>query len=172
LLTTKTPEAFLGPLRETCAECGVLVAFVPEFKETRVSGSARWLSQDRALIQISARYRAEDQIWFTFFHECGHLLLHGKREWFIDTVDLLTSAERLEMEASTFAADVLIPPDEYSQFLSGESFSELSIRAFALDLGISPAIVVGRLQHDRHVSFKRFWGLKRRYSVEWRAEES
>ena len=46
-----------------------------------VHGITRWLSSDRAIIQMSLRYRTDDQFWFSFFHEDGHVLLHGKRDF-------------------------------------------------------------------------------------------
>jgi len=36
------------------------------------------------------------------------------------------------------------------------------IESFARKLGIAPGIVVGRLQHERIVTFKQFNGLKRK----------
>ncbi|MBL8419274.1 MAG: hypothetical protein JNK92_01440, partial [Dechloromonas sp.] len=55
-----------------------------ELPKTEVSGATRWLSPDKALIQLSLRYKSDDQLWFSFFHEVGHLLLHGKKEVFIE----------------------------------------------------------------------------------------
>jgi HTH-type transcriptional regulator / antitoxin HigA len=28
-----------------------------------------------------------NQFWFTFFHEVGHLLLHGKKEVFLEQIE-------------------------------------------------------------------------------------
>ncbi len=71
-------------LRESCAAAGVAVALVPALDGCRASGVARWLSPSRALIQLSDRPETADQLWFTFFHEAGHILLHGKRLVFLD----------------------------------------------------------------------------------------
>jgi hypothetical protein len=34
---------------------------------------------DKALLQISLRYKMDDHFWFSFFHEAAHILLHGKQ---------------------------------------------------------------------------------------------
>ena len=35
-------------------------------------------------IQVNSKGVYNDSFWFTFFHEVGHILLHGKKERFID----------------------------------------------------------------------------------------
>ncbi len=47
------------------------------------SGAAYWLG-DKAVIQLSIRFRTNDHLCFSFFHELGHILLHGKKETFLD----------------------------------------------------------------------------------------
>ena len=59
------------------------IVFVPELPKLRVSDATRWLAPNKALIQLSLRYKTDDHLWFTFFHGAGHILLHGKREMFL-----------------------------------------------------------------------------------------
>jgi Zn-dependent peptidase ImmA (M78 family) len=126
-----------------------------------VSGAARWLTPSKALIQLSLRYKASDQLWFSFFHEAGHLLLHGKREFFLDLHDA-RAKKKEEEEANTFAGDVLIPRSAYRALLREGVPTKGRIVEFASDIGVSPDIVLGRLQHDRHLPFNRFNDLKRK----------
>src|SRR5262249_22130616 len=73
------------PERSTlCKAAGVAVVVVDTFKGAAVHGAARWLAPHRALIQLSLRYRWEDIFWFSFFHEAGHILLHRKKELFVE----------------------------------------------------------------------------------------
>jgi len=51
---------------------------------------------------LSLRGKTDDQLWFTLFHEIGHVLLHDTRSLF-----LAGSANRNEAEADQFAADAL-----------------------------------------------------------------
>ncbi len=166
-LTSASPEVFVDTLRDRCAGAGVAVVFVPQVSGARVSGATRWLSPDKALIQLSLRYKTDDQLWFSFFHEAGHILLHGKREMFLEHED--GSGEK-EEEADRFAAECLIPGEALKGFLNQQVSdrypSKRSICAFADDLGIAPGIVVGRLQHDGHIPFTHYHDLKRRF--EWK----
>jgi HTH-type transcriptional regulator/antitoxin HigA len=109
-----------------------------------VSGLTRWLSKDKALIQLSLKYKTDDQVWFTFFHEAGHILLHGKRSVFIECPGRADTPE--EREADAFARDFLIPPSYRARLPLLKS--KAAIQSFARELGVSPGIVVGRLQHD------------------------
>lgn len=124
-------------------EAGVLFVVVPEVPGTRASGAARWLAPTRPLIQLSLRYAWEDSFWFSFFHEAGHLLLHGKRELFVDDDQPAGDAEH---DADTFAGRVLIPPRYEPELLELETLAE--VQTFARRVKLPPGIVVGRLQRE------------------------
>lgn len=160
-LTVTSPEVFVAELQRICASAGVAVAFVPELPKT-ASGATRWLSQYKALLQLSLRYKTDDQLWFTFFHEAAHILHHQKKRIFIEDG---ASENEQELEANRFAADCLIPPVEYKRFLSrrrSNNISKDSIRQFSTDIGIAPGIVVGRLQYDKRLMPSHCNDLKRR----------
>jgi len=161
---TVEPAAQFGPaLRSLCADCGVVVVYVPQLPGTRACGAARWLS-GRAVIQLSLRYKRDDQLWFSFFHEAGHIRCHGRRQVFVDERDAGGTLE--EEEANRFAEDALIPRPSYEAFVAAGEFTKQSIRRFAAEVGIAAGIVVGRLQHDGHVGYRsRLNSLKRR--LEW-----
>jgi HTH-type transcriptional regulator/antitoxin HigA len=163
-LTLESPEIFHPELVRLCAEAGVAVVFVPQLPKARVSGATRWLTPDKALIQLSLRYKKDDQLWFTFFHEAGHILLHGKRDVFLEGDD---ANDAKEQEADDFAARTLIPPLKLKKFLEelkpGYCPSKNAIRAFANEIGIAPGIVVGRLQHDEHLPYSHCNDLKRTF---------
>lgn len=149
-LTIESPQVFQKKLVEICSECGVAVVFVPELPKTRVSGATRWLTADKAMIQLSLRYKTDDHLWFSFFHEAGHILKHGKKEIFIDGSEIGMDQDK-EAEADQFAADFLIPRQDYNRFIRKECFSKADIQEFAHRIGIAPGIIVGRLQYDRHL---------------------
>jgi HTH-type transcriptional regulator/antitoxin HigA len=148
-LTVAPPDVFQPELIRLCAGAGVAVAFVPQLPKTRASGATCWLTPKKALIQISLRYKSNDQLWFTFFHEAGHILLHGKRAIFLEDEGVDNEQEQ---EADKFAADMLIPPADWQRLVglvpSDRHVSKAAIRDFAAGIGIAPGIVVGRLQHE------------------------
>lgn len=164
LLTLTAPSEFLPRLISLCADAGVAVVFEPELPKTFVCGATRWLNPNKALIQLSLRYKTDDHLWFTFFHEAGHILLHGKKEVFLE-VKGEESSEK-EKEADKFASEFLIPSEELKHYLMGKfPGSKLSIEQFASALGIAPGIVVGRLQHIGKLPHAHCNDLKQRF--EW-----
>ena len=167
LTTSRSLPEIAARLPALCAEAGVAVALVPQVAGARVSGATRWLSKEKALIQLSLRYKRDDQLWFTFFHEAGHILLHGKRDVFID-LEQPGSPSQKEAEADRFAADLLIPPEAYVAFLEGRNgrcFSKEAVQQFATRVGLAPGIVDGRLQHDGHLPPTHLNGLKQK--LDW-----
>ncbi len=160
-LTTKPPEEFEKELCGECAAAGVALVFVPELHATRISGAAKWLTGDKAMIALSLRHKSDDHFWFTLFHELGHIFLHGRKAVFIDS----DSDKRLvaEKEADAFARRVLIPAQAYEAFVSRGVFYGSQIEAFAKESGVSPGIVVGMLQHDRHIPYSWHNNFKVRY---------
>jgi addiction module HigA family antidote len=159
-LTSKSFPRVQDKVIELCASAGVAVVFVPELPKTHLSGIARWLSKDKALIQLSLRHKTSDHVWFSFFHEAGHILLHGKKSIFID--ELGGDLNEIETEANEFAGNLLLAPDAFRAFVVGDDFSEAAIKRFAAQQGVAPGIVVGRLQHDQAITFGEHNHLKER----------
>jgi len=143
-LTMEEPHVFQPHLLKLCATAGVAVVFVPELPKAGVYGATRWLGE-KAVIQLSLRYKSNDHLWFTFFHEAGHIIKHGRRDIFIEGNGL--NGEK-EEEANVFASDKLVPPVELRRFLAKWNSSLAEVETFAVHIGIAPGIVVGRLQHD------------------------
>lgn len=143
-----------------CAVAGVAVVFLPELPKTCLSGIARWLSKDKALIQLSMRHKSGDHAWFSFFHEAGHILLHGKKTIFLDEKGM--DIDELEKEADRFAQEHLLPSSGYSAFVARRDFSSSAVRRFAATQGIDAGVVVGRLQREKHIPFAMLNELKDR----------
>src|SRR5882724_9630290 len=122
-LTKDLPRHFTDIVRKECSSAGVCVVIVSEIQGTRVWGATRWLTPTRPLIQLSLRYKSDDHLWFSFFHEAGHILLHSKREIFITEnkdQDLIE-----EDEANEFAETLLIPKRYDAELRSLQSMSEI-----------------------------------------------
>ncbi len=158
-LTVKPPEHFQREVIRLCADAGVAVAFVPEIPKIRASGATWWMNPHKAVIQLCLRYKTDDQLWFSFFHEAGHILLHGKKEVFIED----DSKNFKEDEANKFASDFLIPPKQYKQFIQTGRYSKAAIQKFASEIGIAPGIIAGRLQHDDIILHSFCNDLKKRF---------
>jgi HTH-type transcriptional regulator/antitoxin HigA len=96
------PADFFNPLQLICLEAGVKVVHVPCLNNAPIYGSTRWLN-DTPFIQISDFHQHIDRFWFTFFHEAGHILLHGKKEVFLENLDYANKDLEKEQEADAFA---------------------------------------------------------------------
>ena len=150
---------------ELCNKAGVAFAVVRPFPKTALSGAAWWCTPKKAIIQLSARYKSDDNLWFSFFHEAAHVILHSKKSIFMD--DQQQGSSDLESEADEWAANMLIPKKLRTSIAVGSLNSEQAIQAFADEQGIAPGIVVGMLQYEGLLPRKRFNNLKMRYRWVW-----
>lgn len=167
-MTEQHPQEFLPAMREICAKAGVAFCVVQELPKSGANGVARWLTDRKALLQMSIRNKWADIFWFSFFHEAAHILKHGdQRRIVIDGVDIdpdTTLTAKIEAEANQFARDFLIPAEEWNGFCTESNFAPSGIRAFADIVGVAPFIVVGRLQKERKIPYNLLTSLKQRYT--------
>ncbi len=164
LTNEEDPRAFTPRLIEICAAHGVAVAFVPAPPGCPASGATRWLTPTKAMLLLSLRHKSNDHLWFSLFHELGHLLLHGKKMFFIENLDGLDEA--LEHEADQFASKLLIPDHAARRLaeLAKTRISKTQVIAFASEIGIAPGIVVGRMQKENWLPWTHLNDLKVRYT--------
>jgi hypothetical protein len=165
-LSVLDPVAFMPDLVEKLANCGIALVVAPELPDTHVSGAARWLSPDKALIQLSLRHKTDDQFWFALFHEIGHLIKGRRRSAYLDVqLDGTSGVDPdEEREANNFASFQLVPSVAIDSLLSGEGPTRNRIRAVASEFGVSPGIVVGQLENKAGLHPSRFRDLKRTWS--------
>ncbi len=162
-LAAAMPDDFAQRLTHLCARAGVAVVYVPELAGTRLWGATRWVGE-KAIIQLSLRYRREDHFWFTFFHEAAHVLKHGKKELFIEAQN--GDSDEKEQEADAFASEFLAPSSILRAHFGASYISAGMVRRFAESAGVSPGIIVGRLQHEGLLPRTHLNGLVRKLS--WR----
>jgi HTH-type transcriptional regulator / antitoxin HigA len=164
LTIEKDPNIFIPRLIDICSAAGVSVVLEPAPKGCPVSGATKWLSPNKALIMLSLRGKTDDKLWFTFFHEAGHLIKHGKKLIFLDILGRDGLDPNEEEEANSFARDLLISPGEYLEFCESSIFTDKTIRAFANKIGVAPGIILGRLQFDGQIRWNQLNHLKRSYT--------
>jgi HTH-type transcriptional regulator/antitoxin HigA len=154
-----------GEIKKLCADAGVSVVFTPMIQKATISGSVRWVG-NKPLIQLSLRGKFNDRFWFTFFHEAGHIILHGKKDIFLEGTeeDILDASK--EKEADDFAANFLIPRDRIAEFIARGDKSPSAIIRFAKELGIHSGIAVGQLQNCGFISNSYLNDLKVKLEIE------
>jgi len=144
------PEDFAEKLQEYCSKAGVALVYTICIQKAPISGVARWVGGN-PLIQLTDRYKSNDQFWFTFFHEAGHILLHGKKDVFIEDFEQFNVDAKKEAEADEFANKQLLPENLLAEL--PEPITEKDIRKVAHKYNTHAAIVLGRLQRLRKVPF-------------------
>ena len=145
-LMVDEPEDFFKQLHELCRSCGMILIATPTLPKAPINGATRWV-RDTPVIQLSGRYKGYDNLWFNFFHEVGHIILHGKKEIFLENAGLTGQDEAKEKEADNFASNILLSRNEELEFLRNDSFSETVILEAAKKYNTHPSILVGRLKH-------------------------
>lgn len=163
-LTLQEPEIYSSKIKEILAESGVALVYVPHFPGTSVNGAVRWIA-GVPVVQLSLLGSFADMFWFTLFHEVGHLLLHGRKDKFIEfekesSIDGDKRAK--EMAADSFAGRALIDDTQYTRFVSHGDFSASAVIAFAKDLTVHPGIIEGRLCHDKLIHWSKPLGFRTR----------
>ena len=137
-------------------ELGIRLVFVPHLPQTRVDGAAFWLDKKLPVVALSLRMDRIDNCWFTLMHELAHLLESAKNSISYIDNDITGEPENeVEAKANQTARDILIPPESFQDFVSQNKpyFSRNVVISFAQELGIHPAIVVGRLQYEELIPY-------------------
>lgn len=144
----------IDEIKELLKECGVSLIFEPHLTNTYVNGVSYKITKDKAIIMISDRGKKDDILWFTLFHEIAHLIMHSKKEVFIDGDNELKSS--IEKEADDFAKNTLISKNAYDDFIENNIINEKTIRKFSKDNNIIPGILVGRMQKEGIIGYNEF----------------
>lgn len=160
-MTIQDPKQFYPRLKELLKSCGVALVLLPNLKNCGVNGAVKWMGKDKVIMALNDRRKYADTFWFALFHELCHvmqqrikvLLVSEKNKAGLETDNLI---QKLEKEADMFSRNILIPQDEYFEFVedNARGISAEEIRTFAKKNGIHPGIVVGRLQQDQYLSYQ------------------
>lgn len=146
------PKNFFNEVIKFCLEAGVKVFYTPKLPKVPISGSTRWI-KDTPIIQLTARYKQNDRFWFTFFHEVGHILLHGKKYISLEGIDFSDADPLKEQEANNFAEEWTFSKRQEQELLSEKLIDEKTIIYFAEKFNTHPAMIIGRLQHKSLIPY-------------------
>lgn len=156
-LTTKSPDFFCEKLVEKLASCGIALVFLPHIGGSFLHG-ATFYEGNKIVMGLTVRGKYADKFWFSLFHELHHVI-----SGHIINVGETTMEE--ENDADCFAKDFLISPDDYNDFILNLCYSKDCIIYFANKIGISPGIVLGRLQKENYIPYDRYNEIKEKYEI-------
>lgn len=128
------------------AELGVRLVYVPHLPRTYLDGATFW--DDRGpVVVLTLRYDRLDYFWFTLGHEIVHVLRRDKH----GIIDEDRSEDPEELAVDQQASNWIIDPAALETFLATTARrpARNQIEEFAAAIDRHPSIVVGRLQHDK-----------------------
>ncbi|BCN54849.1 ImmA/IrrE family metallo-endopeptidase [Prescottella equi] len=156
LTARPNPVEAIAESQELLRGVGVALCLIPPIPGFGVHGATRWIA-GHPVVQLSVRGKKDDQLWFTLFHELGHVLLHGHSTVFMQGTD-----DEAEHEADHFAASTLVPAEYRVRLPAGRNIG--AIRDLADELGIAPSIVLGQAQQ---ITGDFAWGHELKITLEW-----
>ena len=105
-LLQNPPEECLFRLTQLLASCGVKLFFTEPLSGLPIKGAARWM-YGWPCIQLLSERQLYDNFHFSVLHELGHILLHGKKDIFLEHAGFHPNDDpaydRTEREADAFA---------------------------------------------------------------------
>ena len=157
---TKEHGTFYPLIKEAFRKAGVILVILPNISGSRINGATKIVG-NRIMLLVNDRRLYSDTFWFTLFHEIGHIM-NGD-------YGISFESERGEQEeiADKYAEDMLIPGEQYQQFVERGRFDMRAIKEFALSIDRDPGIVLGRLLNDKKVSYedRALAALRHKYKV-------
>ena len=152
LLSYRHPEDFAEQLVKLCEKAGVAIIYTPRLPKAPINGAARWI-YDKPVIQLTDYGKRNDRFWFTFFHEAGHILLHGKKEKHKNY-----DTKQEEYEVDEFANKWLVNDNIFDEIISYEDgdISHDVILKISGKYQLHPGIIVGHLQYKGVIGFHEF----------------
>ena len=128
---------------------GIRFVVLPHLSQTHLDGGAFLLSRGSPVIGMTLRHDRLDNFWFVLFHELVHIIHHlrkGDVESIFDNLNV--EARDIEQDADKQAGEILVPEEKWNIALARYLRSEDSIKDFANELGVHPAIVAGKIRRE------------------------
>lgn len=140
-------DFFFDELQSLCSECGIRLVHTPKLPKAPVNGATRWY-RNNPLLQLSNRYQRNDIFWFTFFHELGHIVKHGKKDVFVEGFEYTPEGLIKEQEADDFAVKCIFSKEDEATIKQIKNLNKEIIIAYANEVNTLPAVILGRIAHE------------------------
>lgn len=158
-------DNFEEKINQMLLESWVAIVFSPYFKNTNVNWAVRRIWKN-PLIQITDKWKNKDWICFTIFHEIWHILLHWKKDEFVEYENNYSDDPK-ETEANDFASELLIPKHIYDNFVWNAKFKLDDIEKFAKSQNIDKWIIAWRLAKDKYITWDEYRKFRKNQVLVW-----
>ena len=154
-----TKEDGVERLLSDLYEAGVYFLVLSHLPQTYLDGAA-FMCERSPFVAYTARQDREDNFWFVLAHEIAHILLHYDflANPFLDNMEDFNSEERTEREkeADGKALDSLRSEVVLAcgKLLKGKYVTDSKIAQLQEMTEVSPAVMLGMLQHEKIVPWK------------------
>jgi len=146
-----------GPVlaKEYLEKNGIHLVIVPHLPRTYLDGAAIRLPDGTPVIGMTLRHDRLDNFWFCLLHELAHIAKHltSSDSIIVDDLDLrrddVRTESTIESEADEMAMEASIPKKVWNNELIQEKSPASQVIALAGKLRIHPAIIAGRIRHER-----------------------
>ncbi len=142
--------------KEFLAKHGILLVIVEHLPKTYLDGAALRLGDGRPVIGMTLRYDRIDNFWFCLLHELAHVGRHmdnNDGDAFVDDLTLRNvegaRQDPREAQADEWAEDALMPRAVWETSAVRDHPTPLAVMNLANRLQVHPAIVAGRIRHER-----------------------
>ncbi len=156
-MTVLEPAVFSPLIKKDLADCGIALIFLPHLKGLVWDG-ASFIDGNKYVVGLMAGERYADQFWYSLFRELGHISLGH-----VIKADHISDADNVA--ANRWASEMLIKSDDFERFRSEKDYSEKSVLRFARNQGITPGIVVGKMQTEGLIKPDAMNNLKNSYEI-------
>jgi len=153
-------QNWMQDLVDLCAEQGIALVLVPSVPKAPIYGVARWLNKNSLpVIQLTDKNKDYNSFWFSFYHELGHILKHGKTDIFLEGLNDIVQDDKKEKEAHAFAKEHLeLTQEVIDKFprnfnLLGPAKKRSYIKNIAKENALNESIVVSQLRRMKLIDY-------------------
>ena len=136
---------------------GIPMVTLPHLPRTYLDGAVLRLADGTPVVGLTLRYDRVDNFWFCLLHELAHVGRHmdaDDEEVFVDDLSLrgieAARDDPKEVQADEWAEEALIPRAIWETSAVRLQPTPMAVINLANALQIHPAIVAGRIRHERH----------------------
>jgi len=153
-LSYTMPEDWTKQLKSICASFGVALSLCQIMPKAPIYGAARWIqSKTVPLIQVTDRRKNINSFWFAFYHELGHIYLHGKKDIFLEGIAEIECDQEKEDEADNFARKLLMPNQLRKELDTYFSLTVPDVQNLSRRYRVNPGIIVEQAKRQKIVAY-------------------